>query len=30
MNLIDKKDDIARHEGGGGAIQIRLSHHEGH
>jgi type IV secretion system protein TrbL len=30
MNLIDKKDDIARHEGGGGGIQIRLSHHEGH
>ena len=29
-NLIDKKDDIARHEGGGGGIQIRLSHHEGH
>ena len=30
VNLIDKKDDIARHEGGGGGIQIRLSHHEGH
>jgi type IV secretion system protein TrbL len=30
MSLIDKKDDIARHEGGGGGIQIRLSHHEGH
>jgi len=29
-NLIDKKDDIARHEGGGGGIQIRLGHHEGH
>jgi len=30
MSLIDKKDDIARHEGGGGSIQIRLGHHEGY
>ena len=30
QRLIDKKDDIARHEGGGGGIQIRLGHHEGH
>lgn len=27
-NLVNKKEDIARHEGGGGGLQIRLGHAE--